>query len=141
LVIAGEGYQAEQLKALAQDLGLQDRARFIGFASRPEDMLSGCDVILFSSRVEGLPLGLLQGMAAGCVPIVTRISGMPEAVNSRDVGWVVTPEDPADLCAAMSRVLSLDGHVLSRMRENVVRRVREHFDLAESHRRFLEVLE
>jgi glycosyltransferase involved in cell wall biosynthesis len=139
LVIAGEGYQADKLRELADTLDLDDRVRFIGFVPRPEEVLSAYDVILFSSNVEGLPLGLLQGMAAGCVPIVTRVGGMPEAVNSPDVGWVVSPGNPEELCRAMKAALSLGGEELSLMRENACARIRREFDIAESHRRILEV--
>ncbi len=91
LVVAGEGYEAARLAELAAQLEIRPYVRFIGFVREPEAVLSAFDVILFSSRVEGLPLGLLQGMAAGCIPIVTRISGMPEVVSSPEIGWVVAP--------------------------------------------------
>jgi glycosyltransferase involved in cell wall biosynthesis len=141
LVVAGEGYQAGELKDLANNLALQDRVKFVGFVSDPEEALSAYDVILFSSTVEGLPLGLLQGMAAGCIPIVTRISGMPEAVNSPEVGWVVAPENPAELCAAMRRVLETDSHTVAQMRQNVTQRIRENFDVEQCHRRLVELCE
>ena len=141
LVIAGEGDEAEKLKGLAEKLGLQNRVRFVGFVRRPEEILSAYDVILFSSRVEGLPLALLQGMAAGCIPIVTRISGMPEVVDSPELGWVIAPENPAQLCEAMEGALSLDASALSRMRHNVLLRVQQNFDIAECNRRIVEVCE
>jgi glycosyltransferase involved in cell wall biosynthesis len=141
LVIAGEGYAAEKLKNLTTDLGLQDRVTFVGFIAKPEEILSAFDVILFSSRREGLPLGLLQGMAAGCIPIVTRISGMPEAVDSSDVGWVVAPENPEELSGAMAAVLALDRVSVAKMRRAVIRRIQQHFDVADSNRRILEFLE
>lgn len=139
LVIAGEGQHTEAIKELAAQLGVQEYVKFIGFVSRPEDILSGFDAILFPSRVEGLPLGLLQGMAAGCVPIVTRIGGMPHAVNAPELGSVVAPEDPVELCDAMQRLLALDAISLSHMRQNVVRRVREHFDGGEANRRIIDL--
>ena len=141
LVIAGEGYLGDELKALSRELGLDDVVKFIGFVKHPEDLLAGYDVILFSSRVEGLPLGLLQGMAAGCIPIVTRISGMPEAVDSPEVGWVVEPESADGVCNAMRAVLSLDDAAVMRAREQARRRVRDQFDIAESNRQLVELCE
>ena len=139
LVIAGEGHEAANLHALTERLHLEDRVTFLGFVGRPEEILSAYDVILFSSRVEGLPLGLLQGMAAGCIPIVTRISGMPEAVSSPDIGWIVRPDDPADLCAAFRSVLAMDDSAVVRMRRSASQMVREHFDVSDANRRFLEL--
>ena len=141
LVVAGEGSEAESLMNLVHELGLQEHVRFIGFVRDPEVVVSGFDVILFPSRVEGLPLGLLQGMSAGCVPIVTRISGMPEAVPSSDVGWVVDPDNPEALAEAMDRVLSLDHAALARTRETVVRTVREGFDVERANAAFMQIFQ
>ena len=141
LVVAGEGSELDMLKALADQLGVQNRVKFVGFVKTPAAMLSAYDVILFSSRVEGLPLGLLQGMAAGCIPIATRISGMPEAVHSPEVGWVVSPDDPAALSDAMNAVLTLDVQKRLEMRQRVIRRVQDSFDLAECNRRIVELCE
>jgi glycosyltransferase involved in cell wall biosynthesis len=138
LVIAGEGEQVENLTNLTKTLNLESRVKFVGFVNDARDVLSGYDVILFPSRREGLPLGLLEGMAAGCIPIVTNISGMPEAVNSPDLGWVVSVEDPEGLCRAMQDVLARDVEELAQMRRSVVRRIQEHFDIAECHRKIAE---
>ena len=138
LVIAGQGPDEAELKGLSEELRLTERVRFIGFVSEVRTVLSGFDSILFPSRLEGLPLGLLEGMAAGCIPIVTRISGMPEVVDSPQVGWVVAPESPQELADAMASVLALDQQALSAMRDRVTRRIQEHFDIDVCHRRFLE---
>jgi glycosyltransferase involved in cell wall biosynthesis len=139
LIVAGEGDRLAPLEALTARLGVQHRVKFIGFVARPEEVVSAYDVILFSSRVEGLPLGLLQGMAAECVPIVTRISGMPEAVDSPEVGWVVNPDDPAALCNAMQEALSLEAGAFASKRQNAARRMREHFDSEKANRRILDL--
>ena len=141
LVVAGDGYEADMLTALAQELGVQRHVRFIGFVRDTKSALSAYDVILFASRVEGLPLGLLEGMAAGCIPIVTRISGMPEAVNGPEIGWVVAPESPAEMAVAMKSALTLDGAALSRMRQRVAQRVQHHFDLDHCNGKLLEACE
>ena len=138
LVIAGNGEQAENLTKLTNALNLESYVKFIGFVNDARDVLSGCDVILFPSRREGLPLGLLEGMAAGCIPIVTRISGMPEVVNSPEVGWVVPVEDPEGLSLVMQEALDLEVEELARMRLSVVRRIQEHFDITECHRKIID---
>lgn len=143
LVVAGEGTERNTaaLRTLADELGVSDHVRWVGFARDVRSTASAFDVILFSSRLEGLPLGLLEGMAAGCVPIVTKVSGMPEVVDSPEVGWVVPPEDHEALAAAMLEVLRLDDATLSGYRSRAQRRVRDAFDLRRSHRRLLEALE
>lgn len=139
LVIAGRGPDEEELLHLRTELGLERYVIFTGFVSDVREVISGFDVILFSSRLEGLPIGLLEGMAAGCVPIVTRVSGMPEVVTSPDIGFVVTPEDPEDLAGAMREVLLLDEDSLAMLRANAVHRIRDAFDLDTCTKKILEV--
>ena len=128
LVVAGEGPEGEALRALAVELGVDRHVCFAGPVTRPVEAYSAYDVILFSSRFEGLPLALLEGMAAGCIPVVADVGGMKEAVNSPAAGWLVTPEDPAVLADAMLATRALDPARVRTLREAVVRRVREEFD-------------
>ena len=139
LVIAGTGSKESEYRALADQLGLTSLVVFAGFIDNPVEALSAYDVILFASRREGLPLALLEGMAAGCIPIVTRISGMPEAVNSDAIGRVVCPEDPRGLCAAMQDVLALHPAEITKMRRKAVDRIRESFDINASHRQIVDL--
>lgn len=139
LVIAGRGEDEVALRRLAEELGISSRVRFLGFVKETAATLAAFDVILFSSRQEGLPLGLLEGMAAGCIPIVTRISGMPEAVNDPQIGWVVQPDSASDLAAAMKELLALDSEGRTRMSSNAQQRIRTEFDVAECHRKILQV--
>lgn len=141
LVIAGDGPEIGNLKELVNILYLNDHVKFIGFINDPKQVLSGYDVILFSSRLEGLPLALLEGMAAGCIPIVTCVSGMPEVVNSDSIGLVVSPENPEELYIAMKYILMLDESNLTKMRECAVRRIQEKFDIDQSHRAILKVID
>ena len=141
LVVAGEGPEIGNLEELVNTLNLNDYVKFIGFINDPKKVLSGYDVILFSSRIEGLPLALLEGMAAGCIPIVTRVSGMPEAVNSNDIGLVVSPENQEELYMAMKHILMLDKSILLQMRRCAVRRIQDKFDIDQSHRTIIEIIE
>jgi glycosyltransferase involved in cell wall biosynthesis len=138
LVIAGDGLQREHLQRLARELNIEPHVKFLGFVRDSNALVSAYDVILFSSRVEGLPLGLIEGMAAGCLPIVTHISGMPEVVSSPDIGWVVPPENPKELSNAMREALNLSHVARTTMRENGLRQIQKNFDQAESHRKIFE---
>lgn len=140
LVVAGTGRDAETLSSLCERLGLADRVHFVGFIRDAIGPMSAFDVILFPSRNEGLPLGLLEAMAAGCVPIVSRISGMPEAVASPRIGWVVAPENPAELAAAMTSALRTDPGELTRMRQAAVAQIRDQFDIEATHQKIFKRL-
>jgi glycosyltransferase involved in cell wall biosynthesis len=138
LVLAGDGEDAPKLKALAAELNITSLVHFVGHTTEIRAALSSFDVILFSSRREGLPLALLEGMAAECIPIVTAVSGMPEAVDSDNVGRVVPVENAEALARAMGDILALDPQKLSQMRSASLTRITQHFDLLDCHRRLIQ---
>jgi glycosyltransferase involved in cell wall biosynthesis len=140
LLIAGTGVLEQELKELARSLGVADQVTFPGFLSDPKPALWATDCILFSSRLEGLPLGLLEGMAAGCLPVVTRISGMPEVITDPGVGWVVDPENPEALAAALRQMAALDAEAVAGYRERVVAHIRRHVDLERALERLVNFL-
>lgn len=141
LVIAGDGPDRESLERLTKTLALEKYVIFIGHVSDPADVLSAYDSILLPSRTEGMPLTLLEAMAAGCIPIVSSVGGMPEAVSSKDVGWIIPPEDPHELCRVLREILDLEASELSSMRQKANAIVRKDFDIDEGYRKILEVCE
>lgn len=79
LTIAGSGPDEARLRRAFQ--GRDARVRFLG-AVRPDEvpaLLSGHDILLMPSRFEGAPMSLIEGMAAGCVPIASRLRGVTDA--------------------------------------------------------------
>jgi glycosyltransferase involved in cell wall biosynthesis len=140
LLIAGTGSLEDTLKEQARCLGLDKTVTFAGYLSNPKPALWASDAILFSSRLEGLPLGLLEGMAAGCLPVVTRVSGMPEVVSHPDLGWVIDPDDPDALAAAIHQLACLDDRTIEAFRKRVVAHIGKWFDLSRSQQRLAEQL-
>jgi len=78
LTVGGDGADLNELKRRCAHLG--SRVRFIGRIAPDQvpKVLAGHDVLLFPSRFEGLPLTLVEAMAAGCVPVATRIKGVTD---------------------------------------------------------------
>lgn len=132
LVITGSGREEAALRNRVEQLDVVDVVIFIPFQSEVASVLSAYDAIVQPSRSEGLGLAVLEGMAAGCVPVVTRVGGLPETVSSSDLGWTVEPESPMALRAAMSELLRLDRALLERRRLLLARHVQENFDHARS---------
>jgi glycosyltransferase involved in cell wall biosynthesis len=89
------------------------------------------DVLVMPSRAEGLPVALLEGMAAGCVPVVSDLpSGVPEIVENGVSGFRAAPGDiaafsDAIIAAARSREL------LRGMSNEAAQRIRKRFNIAE----------
>jgi len=104
LVIAGNGSQRGALEALARELGIADRVRFLGHTDSLAEIYPGFDVFCLSSRHEGLPLAVLEAQACG-VPVVASAVGGVAAALSPQCSKTVPPEDPLALARALDQVL------------------------------------
>ena len=83
LRIAGTGNRREDLKALAESLGLGDRIHFLGFISKQQvaTLLYESDVMLLTSRHESFGLPVIESLAVGC-PVVSTRCGGPEEISA-----------------------------------------------------------
>jgi glycosyltransferase involved in cell wall biosynthesis len=88
---------AAQASALAAQLGLGDRLRFLGHRPDLADVYAALDVFLLPSRWEGFGLVLVEAMAAGTPVVATQVGGVPEVVGE---AAVLEPPGRPDLMAA-----------------------------------------
>jgi glycosyltransferase involved in cell wall biosynthesis len=104
--IAGEGPEHEALSALARELGLSAQVAFLGERSDVDRLLPAFDVFTLSSREEGIPNALLEAMAAARPCVATRVGGNAEVLADGRTGWLVPPQDPPALAAALEAALA-----------------------------------
>jgi glycosyltransferase involved in cell wall biosynthesis len=100
LVVAGDG---NLLATLPKD---QPGVQLLGTRSDVGRLYSAFDGLLLSSRTEGLPLVVLEAMAAGLPVVATRVGGVPHVVEHERTGLLVDSEDEAGLRAAAARLAS-----------------------------------
>ncbi len=104
--IVGSGPDEATLRRRAGELALDGRVRFLGFVDDLAPVLERSDVFLLASRVEGVPIAMLEAMAAGLAIVATRSgTGVVEALKD-DAGVLVPPDDPGALAEALRAVLS-----------------------------------
>lgn len=109
LLVAGEGEHRAALERRARELGLGDpEVRFLGRVSSGQVrfLLERARALVVPSTYEGMPLVVLEAMAAGVPVIASRVSGIPEVVVEGETGWLVPCEDPAALAGALGAALS-----------------------------------
>jgi glycosyltransferase involved in cell wall biosynthesis len=111
-VLAGEGPDRAALEAQTHALGLDSRLLFLGYREDIPDLLSCCDLFVLPSVYEGLPLSILEAMAAGKPVIASAIGGNDEIITHGENGLLVPPADPASLAGTIRTVLS--DHTLAR---------------------------
>ena len=107
LLIAGDGEHRAALEGKAAELGLGPSAVFLGRcdASRVRGLLRDAAALVVPSTYEGMPLVVLEAMEAGLPVVASRVSGIPEVVEDGKTGWLVPPEDPDALAAALAEAL------------------------------------
>lgn len=117
LTIAGDGPDLPRLRQAVDQLGLAGSVSFAGpaFGEHKARLTCEADVLLLPTyHAEGLPYALLEGMAAGLVPIVTRIAAIPDVVTEGVHGLFVPPRDPEAIAQALA-TLDADRAALARM--------------------------
>lgn len=109
VLLVGDGPERQRLERLAADLHLGARAIFVGYQPNPERFLPAMDVFALTSRLEGLPLALLEAWAAGLPVVSSAVGGIPEVVTDGATGLLFPFGDESALVAALRRVLSDPG--------------------------------
>lgn len=105
LIIFGEGYLNNQLRAQATSLGLTDAAQFAGFRD-DIDSFAGCfDLFAHPALAEGLGVAALKAAAAGVPVVGFNAGGMAETVADGKTGLLVAPEDTDALAAAIAQLI------------------------------------
>jgi glycosyltransferase involved in cell wall biosynthesis len=127
LVQCGEGPEEERLRALARQVGVQDRVHFRGRVPREEIplYLRAAELFALYSGYEGLPHVVLEAMAAGVPVLVSDRGGNVEVVEDGVNGRVVPYDDAAALVRALDQLLSdaaLGRRLAARAREQVAER-------------------
>jgi glycosyltransferase involved in cell wall biosynthesis len=105
VLFAGDGPLRAELQKLARELGVADRTRFLGYVADVPGLLARADLFALTSLNEGLPLSILEAMAAGLPVVASRVGGTPEIVVDGETGLLVAPNDPASTAHAIRRLL------------------------------------
>jgi len=105
LSIYGYGALQGDLAAQIARLGLEGKARLEGRTANSSETLHNLDVFVFSSVNEGLPLVILEAMAAGLPIVTTNVGGIPEIARPESA-WFCGPGDAAALAQAMLEAMN-----------------------------------
>lgn len=97
LVVMGEGPSENELREQAARLNVAKSVRWLGIVDAPA-YIPGLDLLLHSSRFEGLSYVFLECLAAGVPIVTTRVGGVEEAIADGETGFVSASRDTNDLC-------------------------------------------
>lgn len=106
LLCGGDG-ELEQVAARAKELGIGDNVKILGWVKGEEKqrLLDEAAVYVLPSYIEGMPMGVLEAMAAGVPVITTTVGGIPDAINPGVDGILIEPGDVNALSNAITSLL------------------------------------
>jgi glycosyltransferase involved in cell wall biosynthesis len=139
LAIAGDGPLRKELEAFTKELNLSDRVTFTGALPDTPKFLSELDIFVLSSLSEGLPISLLEAMAAGLPVVSTRAGGVDEVAIDGETAFLADPADAEDLAQAMIKMAKRSdlAEIGALGREKVKTQFRIEQSWAEYHKLFL----
>ena len=137
ILVVGEGEDESELKERTLRLGLSDRVVFLGLRRDVPEILRAAEILAMPSSREGLPIVLLEAMAASLPVVVTRVGGIPEVVEEEKTGLFVTQE-PAIIAQALARLLKNPdfARALGRQARSLIE---ERYDVRKVARRYEEL--
>jgi glycosyltransferase involved in cell wall biosynthesis len=105
LLLVGDGPMRDSLRELAVGLGIADAIHFTGYQAHPEKYLAMMDVFALTSRMEGLPLVILEAWAAGLPVVASAVGGVPDVVEHGRTGSLFASGDEDRLVALLKEML------------------------------------
>lgn len=102
----GKASARQAAERLAQELDLLPQVQFIGHCADVPGLLMGQQICVLSTHYEGMPLSLIEGMAAGCAVVGSRVVGVQEVIAPGRTGLLAEPGDAASLADALQRLLT-----------------------------------
>lgn len=129
LDVVGDGECRSDLESLRASLELYGNVEFHGYQQDVAPFLVEADFFMLSSISEGVPIALLEAMAAGLPAVATDVGGLREVVVHGETGRLVPAGSPEALAGAI-RAIEEAPYAAQRMGQAARRRVEDHFSLA-----------
>lgn len=140
LLLAGGGkaLHRQPVEALAAELGLDGQVQFLGVCRDVPALLMRNKIAVLSTHYEGMPLALIEGMAAGCAVIGSDVPGVREVIRDGEDGLLVPESDPAALADALARLLT-EPDLGERLATNARRIAQAEYGRERMHARYADL--
>lgn len=139
-VLVGGGPQRGALEALAGRLNVSQNVVFAGVRRDMPEVYASLDVVVLASLNEGMPMCLLEAMAAARPVVATPVGSIPLLIRPEETGLLAAPGDPGDLAAKILQVLSRPGEARV-MAENARRHVASRYSATVMAQKYIDIYE
>ncbi len=137
-VIVGEGDVKNNLIDYAKELNISDKVIFTGYREDVDKIFSVLDVFVMPSLTEGLPLALLEAMAAGKPVVASNVGGIPTVIEHGKTGILVESRNVAEIEKAILNLVN-DRHYSDALAENARKFVENNFSITATTKRYEEL--
>ena len=137
-LMIGDGPLRKPLEEKSERLGIKKHVIFMGHRKDIPELLMAMDIFVLPSIKEGLPVALLEAMAAKRPVIATRVGGIPKVIENKDIGILVEPKDITGLRDAIINLINDPGRMNLLAREGF-NRVRMDFSSDEMCKHYLKL--
>jgi len=138
-VILGNGELRMYLEALSKRLGLEEIVQFAGFDSNVEKYLNASKIFLLPTENEGLSLSMLEAMACGVVPVVSKVGDLEDAVKNGVNGRLLDKDDTDGFVSAISGLLRAPK-TLALYSKSAVETIRENYTIKGATEKWKKIL-
>ncbi len=114
LIFVGDGEERDMLAKLCADKQISERVHFTGYRTDAPRFLSAANVLAITSDHEGLPIVLLEAMAAGCPIVATKVGAIPDVLADGVSAWLVQPGNAASFSAALADAIASGAQAAAR---------------------------
>ena len=108
VAIVGTGELEEEVKALCEELNIQDNVQFLGFQSNPIKMIHDSKAMILTSRWEGTPMCALEAMALGTPVVSTPSDGMTDLLDDGVNGYLT--DDDGQMAEKLLQIMNDPVH-------------------------------
>jgi glycosyltransferase involved in cell wall biosynthesis len=122
-VIIGDGPYYEQCNNLIKELSLKDRLFLLGNRTDVPELVANFDIFTLFSESEGLPVVILEAMAASKPVVASNVGGIPELVNDGQNGFLINNEDKTAIVEKLLLLIE-DSQLNKEMSQNSLEKVR-----------------
>jgi glycosyltransferase involved in cell wall biosynthesis len=124
-LICGRGPELESLKALANELGVENQIHFLGFRTDIKELAKTADIFLFTTKQEGMPRSMMEAMACGLPCIASKIRGNVDIIEDGINGYLCNTMDYKAFSDKITKV-SLDNELRKKMSAANLEKIKEY---------------
>ena len=134
----GNGPEYESVKQKIANLGLENKVYLPGFVEDNKPFLKETDLLIIPSRIEGIPIILMEALSLGVPVIASQIGGIPDIITNEINGFVCNPNNIDDFVERIKQIYS-DQYLYQKLKLNARNYAVGNLDFSRMNREYLKI--